>query len=114
MSFNVGESGKLFGYNTNFDLSSNTLLELTIIDPSGNETAITPSRITAPTSDKVFNENGKDKTYLANEFMQFTTTAADFAVSGTWGVCGVYTNTATDPDQIYHGDTVFFKVGDAC
>lgn len=114
MSLNVGESGKLFGYNTNFDLSPNTLLELKITDPNGVETAINSSRITAPASSAAFDENGKDVTYLANEYMQFTTTTLDFTVGGTWSICGTYTNTATDPDQIYHGDTVFFPVGNDC
>ena len=114
MSLNVGESGKLFGYNTNFDLSSNTLLELKLTNPGGVESVILTSRITAPASSGVFDENGVDKTYLANEYMQFTTESTDFDVSGSWSICGIYTNTATDPDQIYHGDSVSFTVESAC
>lgn len=114
MSLNVGESGKLFGYNTNFDLSSNTLLELKLTNPSGVETVIASNRITAPASDGVFNENGVDKTYLANEYMQFTTEVSDFNIDGVWSICGIYKNTATDPDQIYHGKSVSFKIEKSC
>ena len=114
MSLNVGESGKLFGYNTNFDLSSNTLLELKLTNPNGVETAISSGRITAPATNGIFSENGVDTTYLANEYMQFTTISTDFNISGRWSICGIYTNTATDPDQVYHGDSVSFTVETAC
>lgn len=111
MTIRAGESGKLFGYNTNFDLSSNTSLELKITSPVGVETVIDPSRITAPVTSGVFNEGGVDTTYNANEYMQFTTTATDFTISGVWRIEGRYTNTATEPDQIYHGASVSFTVG---
>ena len=110
MSLKVGESGKLIGYNTNFDLSSNTSLSLTLVEPSGVESAINTSRISAPAVNGTFEEGGADTTYTANEYMQFTTIASDFTTSGTWKLYGTYTNTATDPDQIYHGSAVSFTV----
>lgn len=112
MGLKVGESGKLFGYNTNFDLSSNTLLELKITDPGGVETIILSNRITAPATNGTFSENNVDTTYNANEYMQFTTLATDFTIAGKWQIEGRYTNTATNPDQIYHASPVSFTVSE--
>lgn len=112
MGIRSGESGKLFGYNLNFDLSSNTLLELKITNPSGVETAILSNRITAPSTSRVFDEAGTDVTYNADEYMQFTIEATDFTEHGPWQIEGRYTNTATNPDQVYHGGSVSFTVGE--
>ena len=112
MGVRAGESNKLFGYNTNYDLSSNTLLELKVTNPLGVEIAILSTRITAPAVLGVFDEGGVDATYNANEYMQFTVLASDFDLSGTWHVEGRYTNTTTTPDQIYHGDKKPFVVGE--
>lgn len=110
MGLGVGESCKLIGLNFNFDLSSATLLELKLTDPDDVETSIDSSRITAPASDATFDENGTDKTYLANQYMQFTTTSTDFTTAGKWQIKGRYTNTGTTPDQIHHSKAVLFTV----
>lgn len=114
MSLTKDESGKLFGYNVEFDMSQNTALALKVTDPEGVETEITPGRISVPIIDGVFEENGEDKTYLANEYMQFITEATDFTKIGVWAICGVFTNTTTTPNQVYHGTTVTFEVLEDC
>ena len=114
MGLKVGESGKLFGYNTNFDLSSNTVLGLFLTNQLGVQKTILASRITAPAVNATFNESGTDVVYNANEYMQFTIESTDFDSSGNWQVCGVYTNTVTTPDQVYHGDSKSFTVDEAC
>lgn len=116
MSLNVGGSGKLFGHNTKFDLSGNTLLGLDVIDPDGVKTAIDVSRLSAPAIDGIFDETvgGVEKkvTYLANEYIQFTTLTTDFTKAGTWQSQATYTDTGTDPDQIFLSEKVNFVVED--
>jgi len=114
MGLNVGDSGKLFGYNTKFNLSSNTSLELTITDPGGNPTDISSSRISAPATDGVFDENGIDRTYLANQYMQFTNLVTDFTIDGEWEVCGIYTNTNVTPNEIFTLPVKVFTVDPEC
>lgn len=97
----VGNSGVLFAYNANFNVASVTLKSLNLIDPDDNSTAILESRISVPGANGTFEENGTDTIYLANEYFQFTTIVTDFDEAGQWKICGTYTNTATDPDQIY-------------
>ena len=114
MSLSVGDSGKLFGYNTNFDLSSNTLLQLKVTDPDGLQTEILSSRISAPAVNGIFNEKGVDKTYLANEYMQFTILVTDFTIDKEWEVCGIYTNTNVTPNEVFTLPVKVFTVDKAC
>ena len=109
-----GNSGVLYAYNANFDLSSVTLKALNLIDPDGNSTAILASRISVPGVNGTFNENGTDVVYTANEYFQFTTIVTDFDEDGQWQICGTYTNDATRPDQIYPLPAKSITVRPAC
>ncbi len=97
------EINKIFRYDTNFDLSSNMALELKFIDPQGATSSITNPRVTAPAV-TVGN-------LLANEYMEFTTLATDFTVTGTWTVCGVYTDAVP---TTFFGNDATFTVEAAC
>jgi len=116
MSLNVGESGKLFGHNTKFDLSGNTLLGLSVFDPDGTEIVIDVGRLSAPAINGTFSEETggveKDVVYLANEYIQFLTLTTDFTKGGTWQSQATYNDTGTDPDEIFKSDKVNFIVED--
>ncbi len=114
MSIHVGESGKLYGYNTNLDLSSNTSLSLVFTAPDGSKITIDPSRISAPAVDGIFDVNGTPTTFLANQYMQFITLSTDFLTSGGWYVCGTYTNAGVSPEQIFSARRKSFTVDKAC
>ncbi len=114
MSIHINESGKLFGYNTNFDLSSNTSLSLVFTAPDGSKIAIDPSRISAPAVDGIFDEDGVPTTYLANQYMQFVILPTDFLTSSGWYVCGTYTNAGVSPEHIFSARRKSFTVDKAC
>lgn len=115
MSMVTGEQGKLFGYNTGFDLTNNTELALEFISPaSSTPIVILASRLSVGSVDKVFSENDKDVTYLAGQYMQFITLSTDFVIGGQWHVCGTYTNDNVDPIEIFKGELEPFDVGFGC
>lgn len=104
MTMKLGESGKVFRVNTGFDISAYTSLELVFTKPDGSSVSVTDPRVTAPSvAGGGFN---------ADEYMEFTTNSTDFDTAGIWRVYAKFTNTTPDPDQIYLGDEVGFKVVD--
>lgn len=119
MSIKATEVGKIFVYGTFFDLStSGATYELKITGPDG-EVIVDNSRITAPSVDffaKIEQPDGSVKqiTFPGNTYMQFSTVATDFPVSGTYeqySICGKY----EDPTpKLFFGDTVNFAVGKPC
>jgi len=113
MGIKVAESNKAFRYATSFDMSSSTSLSLKFTDKNGTVTTIDSSggRVTAPASPVTDADLGA---LSASEYMEFDTLATDFTVSGSWTVCGTYTNTATTPDSVYIGDTATFTVDAVC
>ena len=114
MSMQTGESGKLFGYNTNFDLTTNTELSLEFTTPAGVLIVIDPPRLSVGGVDKIFNEGGVDVLYLAGQYIQFIVVETDFTVAGSWFVCGTYTNGSTSPSQVFKGEIRGFPVGFGC
>ena len=106
----IGESGKLFYVATEFDMSSNTELEVVFTKPDG--TTITKSKtggeVTLGTVPGTFPGVGA---VLANEYMIYTIEvgfldqAADSTDEDPWKAFGRYTNDTTTPDQIYIGLT---------
>lgn len=115
MGMIVGESGKLFGYNTNFDLTGNTSLALEFHSPAwGTPIVIDPSRLSVGTVDKVFDENGISVTYKAGEYIQFIVLETDFTLAGPWQVCGTYSNNNVTPEQIFKGEIKSFSVELGC
>ena len=111
MAIRATESGKAFRYATGFDMSANTALELHFTNPSGVVTNVTNPRVTAPGVAIIDPDIGPIN---ASEYMEFIIESTDFPISGAWVVCGIFTNTNTTPDQIYHGSKVSFDVGEAC
>ncbi len=111
MGIKVGESGKIFRYGTSFDMSSSTSLELKFTNPAGVEISVTNPKVTAPAVGVTDPDVGP---LVASEYMEFDIEATDFITAGSWSVCGIFTNTATTPDQIYHGDSASFTVSEAC
>ena len=99
MSIAVGESGKRVILATGVDLSSATSMTIKLVPPSGDDVIIATGRITAPSS--TFDTQGDLGVLSADTYMQFDNVVADFLVSGDYTVCGTYTNTATDPDDIF-------------
>lgn len=112
MGIKVGEIGKLFRYNTGFDLSSFSSLTLNFIKPNGTDTLVktdlSANPVSAPAS-AYTDEDGA--TVAANTYMQFSTVAADFDVAGTWRVCGIYVD---GTPKEFHGDQDTFEVDPAC
>lgn len=107
MTIKATEVGQPFRYATYFDLSANTALSLKFTDPNGDVTTISNPRVTAPAT-PVVTPIG---TLAASTYMEFTTEATDFTVSGTWTVCGTYTEGAT---KLLYGDDATFTIGEAC
>ena len=98
MSIAVGESGKRVILATGIDPSSATSMTIKLVPPSGDDVIIDASRVTAASSifaDPVLGN------LAADTYMQFDNVVADFLVSGDYTVCGTYTNTVTDPDDIF-------------
>jgi hypothetical protein len=115
MSLKATESGKPFRYDTGTDLSSNTALALKFTNPAGTEITVANPRVTAPAVNIIVTVDGASVTFNGNEYMEFFTNATDFVTSGTWKVCGIYTNTGASPNpEVWHGDLVSFIVGEAC
>ena len=114
MAIKTGESNKLFRVATNFDMSSNTALQLDFTDPNGvtsTLTKLTTPAVSAPATPVTDPDLGA---LSANEYMEFPTEATTFTVAGVWKVCPTYTDTATTPDTIYEGSVVTFTVEAGC
>ena len=107
MTIKVGESGKTFRVNAGFDLSSNTSLDLIFTKPDGTEVTITDARVSAPAVNVTDDDLGA---LTASEYFEFSTLSTDFDVAGVWRVYGKYTNTVTDPGQVYIGNETGFIV----
>tara|TARA_R110002096_G_scaffold415093_1_gene616534 strand:+ start:261 stop:587 length:327 start_codon:yes stop_codon:yes gene_type:complete len=108
MSIKVTEVGKLFNYGTGFDLSGSSALDLKFTSPSGIVSTISNPRVTAPATPATDPILG---TLPANTYMQFTTLSTDFTETGTWTVCGTYTDATP---KVFYGDDTTFTVGAAC
>jgi hypothetical protein len=110
MTIRVGESGKAFRYVTYVDMEDFTELKLEFTAPAGG-TSFTRTNASSPPvylGPKVVDEDLG--VVNADNYMEYTFQASDFAVAGTWSVRGTYTNTAADPDDIFIGPEVEFEV----
>jgi len=106
MAIKVGEVGKIFNYNTFFDLSSFTLLTLKFTSPSGIVLTLTSAdRVSAPAVD------ASDPFIDANTYMQITSVATDFTEDGIWTVCGIYEDATP---KKFDGDDATFPIGPPC
>lgn len=103
------EVGKIFRYATGFDMSSSTALSLKFTHSDGTTTfTVSNPDVTAPAVNVTDGDLGA---LLASEYMEFLTTALHFTISGTWTVCGTYTDATP---KTFFGDDAVFIVGDTC
>lgn len=110
MTIRAGESGKPFRYWTGVNMQSYTELKLVFTAPTGG-TSFTRTNASSPSVGLGPKVTDPDIGVInANEYMEYTFQAADFAVAGTWSVRGTYTNTAADPDDIFIGPDKEFEV----
>lgn len=109
MTIKATEVGRDVYVATTFDLSGNTELGLKFTSPSGIETDILSTRITAPaTASPSTPEEG---IMPASTYMTFSTLATDFTEAGTWTVCATYIDATP---KTYYGDPSTFTVEAAC
>jgi hypothetical protein len=110
VTIRVGESGKPLRYATYVDMEDFTELKLEFTAPTGG-TSFTRTNASSPPvglGPKVVDDDLG--VINANEYMEYTFQASDFAVAGTWSVRGTYTDTVADPDDIFIGPDVEFEV----
>lgn len=109
MALKALEVGKIFRYATGFDMSGSTALSLKFTHSDGTTTfTVSDPDVTAPASNVTDADLGA---LLASEYMQFLTTALHFTISGTWTVCGTYTD---GTPKVFIGDTATFTVEATC
>ncbi len=109
MTIKATEVGKIFRYATGFDMSSSTALSLKFTHSDGVTTfTATNPAVTAPATIVVDPDLGS---LAASTYMEYLTTGNDFTISGTWTVCGTYTDATP---KVFIGDDATFTVGDAC
>ena len=110
MTIKIAEGNKAFRYATGYDMSSSTGLQLKLTSPTGvitTLTNLTTPAVTAPASTITDPDLGS---LAASTYMEFNTLITTFTESGTWKVCGTYTNTTTTPDSVFIGSTVSFSI----
>jgi len=109
MGIKATEVGRQVNYATYFDLTDvGATVELKITDTEGVTTVLPSSRVTVPSSDIVDCKLGA---LAGGTYMQFTTTAEDFPVRGTYKLCGTYTDTI--PRTLY-GKAAMLTVEKKC
>ena len=103
MAIKVAEVGKTVTIGTGYDMSSNTSITVTIIPPSGDNVTVTNARtsITAASYDA-----GELGTFASNEYVQFSTAATDFLVSGSHTAYVTY----DDGTNTFYSDNVTITV----
>ena len=107
MAIKAGEVGKIFRYATYFNLAAATDLEIKITGPGGE--VIVPTARVATLNQNVSDPDLGELT--ANTYMLFETIVTDFPVSGTYTVCGRYTD---DTPKIFYGDIATVIVEGSC
>jgi len=119
MSLTLGESGKSFYVATEFDMSSNTELEVIFTKPDGttHTKTKTAGEVVLGTAGGTFDGVGA---VLATEYMIYPIAAGFLDQAGVstddtpWQAFGRYTNDTTTPDQVYIGLCVPFTVLAQC
>lgn len=101
----LGEVGIIINLGTAFDLSSFTLLEFKITDPSGTQLTLTSTagRVSAPSV--------QAGTFPSDTYMQIATEASDFSVVGVHTICGVYTD---GTPKVFHSDDATLTIEKSC
>ena len=100
--------GRIFAVNASFDLSGNTELRVVFKKPDGSVVEkLGADGVTAPAVDLVICVNGSVKTFLANEYFQYSAEAGLLNATGQWTIHGEYVD-ATPKDL--SGDVSSFTV----
>lgn len=113
MTIRVGETGKKIYVVTSFDMSSNTLLQIIAVPPSGEANQKTwTATIDAVGFASVTLEDGTSSGAVAANASLFYTLAntTDLDEVGDWTLVAVYTNTSTTPDEVFKSDPVTLSV----
>lgn len=118
MSIKVGDIGRPIYVATNYDLSSNTALTLKFTAPNGEVFTRTNPDVTAPGIDSPALPPNEDNSFSggvlpANTYMLYSSQAGDFdsGGSGTWTVCGSYTDATP---KFYQGDDGALFISEGC
>jgi len=100
---------------TNFDMSANTSLVIKAVPPSGEQSQKTWTAVleAGPLTSITLEDGTSVASVAANESMYYDLAATtDLDERGTWTLVGVYTNTASTPDDIFVSDPVTLTVLD--
>lgn len=103
----VGETGRTFRVNAEFDMSSYTELTIVFTKPDGTTVTKTTADGVALGASQVTDDDLGLLT--ANKYITYDNEDI-FDTEGTWKLYGKYTNTAESPDDVFIGDTVEFQV----
>ena len=104
----VGEIGKLILVNANYDLSSNSDLQLKFTKP--DQTTLTvdvAGGVSAPATPVTVDVDGVSTVFNANEYFQYATGSGDLSLAGNWTVNGIYIDATP---KLFCGDTAAFVV----
>lgn len=104
----VGDSGKVLRVNAGFDLSANTELSLTFTKPDGTQVVkLTADGVAIGLADTTDPDLGQ---LVQNEYVTYTIETGLIDSEGLWQVYLTYTDTTSDPDDIYIGSSAEFSV----
>ena len=107
-NFKVGDIGRNILINANFDMSSNTDLQIEFTKPDQTTLLVTSSEgVVAPSSNVTVDVAGTPTEFLANEYFLYPWASGDLDQAGTWVGNGVYIEGAT---KRFCGDPVTFSV----
>ena len=100
-SFNIDSKGEKIRINLGSDISTATALSMELLPHFGTELNATP---TLGTVDVYVG----DEKFLANQYVEFTTTEAMFDYIGRWKMKAI----ATLPSEVIASDFIYFRVTD--
>jgi len=107
VSLKVGEVGKVFRVATNFDLSGNTELKISFINPDGSQFEKTSANgVVAPASPVTDPVLGP---LLASTYLEYPVEAGVFTVKGSYKGFAVYEDATP---KVFLGDVFSFSVTD--
>ena len=103
LTVRLGEMGKRITLITNFNMVSATSLQIIAVPPSGEQNQKTwTATLGGALSGIVLEDGTAIATVAANEAMYYDLAArTDIDEVGDWTLVGVYTNTATAPDDVF-------------
>lgn len=109
MAFKKGESGKKLYLAAAFNLSSNTELTMEFVKPDATTVTKIKPLVVLETTNQTLPDIGA---VLANQYVSYNVEANFLDQAGDWTVYLKYTNTGSNPDDIFIGDVFNFTVSD--